>query len=276
MKKGKSLLLVVFLFVIGLCPSLSFVRALDNTNENEEPTGEIVAEATKYYKTVTVLSNSNMMMTADLGEVSSFTTEVTEEEFENAPTDEEKAEAEAEASLSPQDTFSNYSTETTYKKLSSIISKPSNYYFKYTGILTWKNMPKVRSYDIIGLGYYASMKAGTPELTNSYCLTNGTCGTLMGYYAYSGQNGVAAMFNLPSGTLSSLSQKIEVEMEKSNPSSTIISQVCVADYSHAVKTITYSNAKNFKVDVGGITLLNGISSYYDTMPSVSSTWEGRW
>lgn len=92
---------------------------------------------------------------------------------------------------------------------------------------------------------------------------------------YNGANGVAAMFHLPSGTLSSLSQKIEVEMVKSNPSSTIIKQVCVADYSHAIQTITYSNAKNFIVDVGGITL-KGIDSYYDTMPAVRSTWTGTW
>lgn len=272
MKLVKNYFIVALLFFsIGFSITISKVKALDYSELNLDPGEEVVAETTKYYKTVTVVNNSKMMMKADLGTVSSFTTEVTKEEFDNAPTDAEK-----ESGISTQDVFEDYGTETNYKKLSSIISKYGSRYFRYRAILEWKNMPKTRSYDIIGVGFYASVKiASTIDLYNEYCREDGTCANADGYYIYNGLNGGAAVFHLPSGDITSLKQTLLVEVEKTNPNSTIIEQVCVADYSHATKTISYNNAKKFKVDTGGITL-NGVESYYDTMPTAPARWEGTW
>ena len=44
---------------------------------------EVVAQTTKYYKTVTIYNNSGVLRNANMGEMSSLTTEVTKEEFDN-------------------------------------------------------------------------------------------------------------------------------------------------------------------------------------------------
>ena len=84
------------------------------------------------------------------------------------------------------------------------------------------------------------------------------------------------MFYLPSGSLSSLKQTLEVEVEKTNSSSTIVEQVAVGDYSHATSSISYSNAKKFYVDVGGINLDSSIEGYYDSISAARATWTGTW
>ena len=269
MKRLKNRYVVMLILMFCFTLSMSKVKAIDYSELNLAPGEEVVAETTKYYKTVTVISRSDLMIKANLGEISSITTEVTKEEYDNAPTDEE-------LKMAPRDVYENYSTETAYKRLTSIITKYSNESYRYRAILEWKNIPKTRSYDIIGVGFYASVKvAATIDLINEYCRSANDCDETQGYYPYEGLNGGAAVFRLPSGTLTSLKQTLLVEVEKRNPSSTIVSQVCVADYSHATKSISYDRAKQFYVDTGGITL-NGIKSYYDEMGTANAYWEGTW
>lgn len=252
----------VLAFIILFITCIATVNAEAITNE-DEVVNEVVAETTKYYKTVTILNNSEIMTVAGMGELSSFTTEITKEEYENADSD----------GISPQ-----ASVTTNYKKLTSTISKFSSYYYEYSASLTWRNIPKTRSYDIIGVGYYASVKlAGGIEYNQSYCNVDGNCySENAGYYNYRGSNGYGAMFHLPSGSLTSLSQSISILVEKTNPDSTIIEQLCAADYSHAQKTVAYSVAKNFAVDPGGIKLLGDNYSYYDSIDTADAVWRGTW
>lgn len=252
----------VLAFIILFITCIATVNAEAITNE-DEVVNEVVAETTKYYKTVTILNNSEVMTAAGMGELSSFTTEITQEEYENADDD----------GISPQS-----SVITEYKKLTSTISKYSTKHYKYSASLTWRKMPATRSYDVIGIGYYGSVKlSGGIEYKQSYCNVDGNCySENAGYYNYRGSNGYGAMFHLPSGSLTSLSQSISILVEKTNSSSTIIEQVCAADYSHAQKTISYSLAKDFTVDTGGIKLLGDNYSYYDSINTASTTWEGTW
>lgn len=252
----------VLAFIILFITCIATVNAEAITNE-DEVVNEVVAETTKYYKTVTILNNSEVMTAAGMGELSSFTTEITQEEYENADDD----------GISPQ-----ASVTTDYKKLTASISKYNSYYYKYNASLTWRNIPKTRSYDIIGIGYYGSVKlAGGIEYKQSYCNVDGNCySDNAGYYNYRGANGYGAMFHLPSGSLTSLSQSISILVEKTNSSSTIIEQICAADYSHAQKTISYSNAKDFVVDSGGIQLGDNSYSYYDSIDTASAIWKGTW
>ena len=76
-------------------------------------------------------------------------------------------------------------------------------------------------------------------------------------------------------TLKSLSQKLYFDVAKKSNSSTIVSQVAVADYAHASKSISFSNSKKYTVGLSGI-VLNGINTYYSNMNYAKATWSGSW
>lgn len=235
----------------------------------EEDEGKIVASEEKYYKTVTVLNNSSVLQRANLGEMSSITTEITKEEYNNAP-------VENNSNARTSDDYTDMTVETTYKKMKSTIRE---YYgdYRYKNVLTWKNIPSTRSYDIIAIGYYASVQpASDIFFEQDYCTSSSSCYTTSSYYEYNGANGSAAMFYLPSGTLTSLEQSLRVDMKKTNSSATLVSQVAAADYAHATSSISYSNAKKFTVNIGGIQLNDSIEDYYDTISVARATWEGEW
>lgn len=253
----------VLAFIILFITCIATVKA-EAIIEMDDSVNEVVAETTKYYKTVTILNNSEIMTAAGMGELASITTEISEEEYMNAPID----------GISPQSS----SVTTDYKKLTSTISKYSTKHFKYSATLEWRNMPATRSYDIIGIGYYASVAlAGGISYKQSYCNVDGNCySENAGYYVYKGSNGFGAMFHLPSGSLSSLSQSVSILIEKTNENTTIVEQACAADYSHATKTISYNTAKDFTIGMAGIKLGNSSYTYYDSMNAATAYWTGTW
>ncbi len=261
MNSKKILIIVLALFIA----CISNVKAEELLESSELELDEVVAETTKYYKTVTILSNSSLMRSANMGEVHSITTEISEEEYNNVPEN-------SNTDISPQ----AQTTETSYKKLTATISKHNVNYYKYAGTLTWKQIPSTRSYDIIGLGYFGSVKlANEISFTQKYCTTDDVCGSGAGYYQYKGNNGSGAMFHLPTGSLKSLSQSIHIYVQKTDPNSTVIEQELDADYAHATSTISYSAAKDFYIDTGGIKLVSNYY-YYDSMNEATARWTGTW
>lgn len=248
---------------------LFMLLILPITVSAETEDGTIVAEKEKYYKTVTILSNSDVMMRANLGEVSSITTEVTKEEYDNFDPNEN-------SNISTKG-YVDSTIETNYKKLTTTIRNNGTYYYRYKAVLTWKNFPATRSYDIIGIGHYGSVKiADDVGFNQDYCMSNGNCYNGSPYYSKTGANGSGAVFYLPSGTLTSLKQTVQFDVEKTNESSTIIEQIAVGDYSHATSSISYANAKKFSVDTSGIYLESSILSYYDEINPATAEWTGTW
>ena len=77
--KNRYVVMLILMFCFTL--SMSKVKAIDYSELDLAPGEEVVAETTKYYKTVTVISRSDLMIKANLGEISSITTEVTKEEY---------------------------------------------------------------------------------------------------------------------------------------------------------------------------------------------------
>lgn len=236
--------------------------------ENEEM--ELVAENVKYYRTVTVLNNSEVMRNSNLGEVTSFTTEVTEEEYNSVDVDSYNNSNNSRG-------VSEEIIETTYKKLHTTIYTHYSIY-RYKATLDWKLIPSTRSYDIIGIGHYATVKiSGEVDFLQSYCRSNRASDCYEGttYYSKSGRNGSGAMFKIPSGTLTSVRQVVEFDVEK-NISGNVTSQLAVGDYSHATSSINIFDAENFSVDCSGIILDSAIEDHYDTIPSSDAYWTGTW
>jgi len=215
---------------------------------------QTIATGVKYYKTVSILPYNSEY-------IESTTYEISEEEYNRADDEPDR---------------NNVIIETTYKKLSVTITQSINSY-KYKAKLHWKKIPKVRSYDIMSLGYYASVTPSIdPEFKQEYCNVDGNCYETHTHYLKTSTTGLGAMFHLPSGNLSSLDQTFQVIVVKANSNATIIRQRATADYSHATKTISYNNAKKFDADIGGISLDSTILTYYDGISIAETTWNGTW
>lgn len=260
----KRILSIFALFLFLAIPLMADAK----TNDYVDNEGyKLVSTNEKYFKTTNVIKKSNIeMFNNSLNEndiILSYTTEVSKEEYDNFSDKEEM-----------QTYGSSNVVQTEYKKLTvSILENGSRY--KYTAVLDWKKMPAVRSYDIIAIGFYQSVKVTNMQNETYYCLTNGNCTSETSNKPKITSVGAGTVFKLPSSTsVKSLKNTLTLYIDK-NVNTTIIEQMAVADYSHAKKTISLANAQNYSVDLAGITL-NGITSYYDTTPSVTTNINCNW
>lgn len=238
----KALILVLFLSL--LIPNISYAK---ETNDSD-----ILYQSTKYYKTV-INKNENQII--------SNTMEISQQEYDNYK----------------QISNPKASVETIYKKIISTISVNGNYY-RYKANLNWKSIPSNRSYDILGIGFYSSVKVKNNNVyfSQNYCLTSGSCYTTYTHSPQIFNKGAGTTFHLPSGNLSSLSEEFYFDVEK-NTNSTIINQMAAADHSHAIQSISLTNAKKYTVSgSAGIVLNSSITSYYDAINPAIEYWSGSW
>ena len=100
---------------------------------NKDIEGQLVAKNNKYYKTIYTDLAGN-----------SYSTEISENEYNNQ---------------SSIDTRGTVSTE--YKNMVTTITKLTST-FRYKVTLNWRQMPSVRSYDIIGIGFGDNVYISSP------------------------------------------------------------------------------------------------------------------
>lgn len=218
---------------------------------------DIVAYDVKYYKSI--LINSSSLTT--LYSHNYLTFEISEDEYNLA---------DSKASLLS-------TTITDYKKMETTISSSGKQYV-YNVKLTWKKMPKVRSYDIIGIGFLPSVTIdGNVSFIQQYCTSSTDCTTNTSGTIKMSNTGVTAVFKLPNSTsYTSMNQSLSFKVKK-NTTSSIIKQVAAGDYSHAISSITSSNTSYHSINsIDGIVLAQNISNYYDSINSAIATWSGSW
>lgn len=253
MKKKIIILLLTLSFIIP-----NSANAL-SINEETQVDTNIVSQTVKYYKTVS-RNNNILLSTSTDNNIDSYTVEISKEEYETA-----------NSSIQ----FNSAYVETTYKKLTSTILQNGSKY-RYKAELNWKKFPSTRSYDIIGIGFYPSVKLSSTIYFNQYyCISGGNCYTLSKYTPQTFSSGIGASFKVPEGNLTTLKQTLYFDVEKSS-SATIIKQIAAADYSHATKTVSETNAKKYTVDTLSIDLDSSISGSYDAISTATATWNGSW
>lgn len=151
----------------------------------------LLSSTTKYYKTI---YNTTSIMN-NIGD-NGITIEISEYEYERSSLLEPYALSESE-----------------YKKLTTNIYSSGSAY-KYEAVLDWKKMPKARSYDIIGIGFYNSVTVdGALSFKQKYC-SSSSCKTSTSHTEKNKEFGASAVFKLPSGTLSSLTQTLSFKVKK--------------------------------------------------------------
>lgn len=238
--------ILIAIIVILILPNIVFA---ENIEEDV-----LLSSTTKYYKTV----YNNVSIMNNIGD-NGITIEISEYEYESA------------SLLAPYAL-----SESEYKKLTTNIYSSGSAY-KYEAVLDWKKMPKARSYDIIGIGFYESVTVdGGLSFKQKYCSSSTSCKTSSTHTGKIGVNGASAVFKLPSGTLMTLTQTLSFKVKKAG-NYTIGDQKAVGDYSHAQSSITESLAKEHSVNPdSGIILSSSASSKYDELRAAVATWNGTW
>lgn len=251
--KRKSLILLIVLMSM-LVP----FTANAMTSEDEYGPAKLdVIENTKYYKTIIVLNNQEMLSNVE-GQNLSITTEITEEEFNNTNI------------ASPYESTTNNAST---KKLTIRLEKYNSYY-KYTAIAEWKLFPSLRTYNTLGIGHYSSVKnQATPDFEQYYCISGSGCHTqTAGYYIKKTNNGSAATFYLPSGTLTALKQTFTSIVTKTDSTSKVIEQKAVASYGEATSDISYNDAKDYLINTSGLQYNNN----KNIVMNANVYWNGSW
>lgn len=138
------------------------------------------------------------------------------------------------------------------------MSMSCNTYCLVAVTLKWINLPRIRSYDILGV-YLDNV---TPIQINKVRVNTNKGKSEYSYDKYE-TNGVGTSFKLPSDvTYLDISQIFLIENKGS----------IKASYQHARKTITSVNSKKYsfsKSGIGGVFKFNtGIQDYYDCMVGV--------
>ena len=249
----KKIIILMFSIFI-LMPVVTFANQDDDFKE--------VAVDVKYYKTVTIYNNASNINYLTSYPVST-TYNITKEEYYSSD----------DNNVNVQPLSSTY-VETTYKRLTTSISSNGSYY-RYKAVLYWKKIPKVRSYDIIGIGRYGSVKVkGTPSFSLKSC-TSEKCTTTASAVKMNFTNGSGASFKIPTGSLISLQATYYYDVEK-NTDATILTQKAYGDYSHATTTVTSAESQKYQVSSIGISLDSAVYNKYDTIDTATATWTGSW
>ena len=247
-------IVVVLIALFAIMPNLIFA-------EEQKQGFELLVQEEKYYKTT--YYNGYVDGIDTLSQPSFMTEEITQDEYNsyNYVTD----------SMSRVSSY--ISTE--YKKMTiSILSNGS--YYRYKVVLDWKKMPKIRSYDIIGIGHNSNVKiVGTPTFNLKYCTSSSNCTTSTSSTKQTFSNGAGASFKLPSGTFVTMQATYFYDVAKSG-SSTLYSQTAYGDYSHATSSVTASQAMQYSVNNSGIVLDSSITNSYDTINTAAVSWSGTW
>lgn len=249
-----------FSFFVFICPIVALADDIEKGDSN------IVSITEKYYKTTTVLSNVQTSLLSENGsngKYISYTEEISEKEYENFDGNEN----------SPSSSL--MTVETTYKKMITSIEKNGSYY-RYKVQLNWKNMPKIRSYDVIAIGHYASVEPRSSiYFSQKYCTSLNDCTTSTSSTIKRTSTGTGAVFKLPSGDFMSLSQVLYFDVQKA-VDATVIRQKVVGDYSHATEDISSSIANSFEINLNGITFSATNEEYFDDINTAVASWEGSW
>lgn len=259
-------------------------------NKNKNLQSELLLVDTKYYKTTTIYeytnNNTNSFLNNNMLESNNFKTivnnnflrlektyseEISKKEYENAKN---------ASIMSTMDANPNI-VETSYKKLSTSISKNGDYY-RLKNDLTWKNMPKVRNYDVFGIrnNTYMSPVSGSQYSKLSYTIKNNCSGTSSNHYkSYSSNSdrwkkdtdGYGLSFELPEDTISyyswgGLGQPTTCPCINPPAFGTSISRT-----NDAVKLSSYMYFDVAKIGAGKVNVIDAFGSYQHATTKISSS-----
>jgi len=226
---------------------------------NKDIDATLISEEDQYYKTTNKIKNGNKISTFKL---------ITENQYHNE---------------TKNYNYISYGydgiVETEYKHMHTSIIKIDEYQYRYKITLNWLKIPKVRSYDIIGIGIqpaYVKINSSIYAKQN-YTYKNGTIKESITCIPIESKNGGSAIIKLPKGKIKKLSSYLYFNIKKVNDNNIVTHMEAGGDYAHAIKQTSYKNALKHTINYSkGIQLEHKIQKYYDGINVATASWYGIW
>ena len=161
----------------------------------------------------------------------------------------------------------------------STISNIDEDYMQYRVDVYNYDIPTTRSFDIYGIGIDNDKVhvASAVECKQSWEYTSGSSDYSLGCYPKTQATGGSAMFELPTGSLSSLETYISFYVAKLPNVGTVHSLQAVGDYAHAVSSVSNSVYYHYTVDISGVGVYSPYAASYDTFNTPSPAgFIGTW
>jgi hypothetical protein len=225
---------------------------METFNANKDLEATLLAREDKYFKTVYPTYGN------------AYTVEVTEEEYNNSDNN--------KLSLRGEQT-------TPYKHIVTTISANSNKY-RYKISVTWRQIPSVKKYDIIGIGYEDLVHIYNSVIYFGYFYsTSGSdYSSTMCFDQKVTDYGATTVYKIPEGiTLTGLASTLYYDVVKDAGVGTLTSLWMCGDYAHATSTsVTSSLAAQHSISYGGIGLGSNNISLYDAIPCTYANASVNW
>ena len=223
---------------------------METFNANKDLDATLLASESKYYKTVYPVYGQ------------SYTVEVSEEEYNDN----------GKEILRGQQT-------TQYKHIVTTISANSNKY-RYKISVTWRQIPSVKKYDIIGIGYEDDVHIYNSIVYFGYFYsTSASDYSSTQYYDQKVTSvGATTVYKIPEGiSLTGLAATLYYDVVKDTGAGTLTSLWMCGDYAHATSnSVTSTIAAQHGISYGGIGLGSSNINLYDAIPCTYANASVNW
>ena len=233
-------------------------------NKNKDVEATIAAQSINHYVKVSYLQN---------GIKKEYYEVVTEDEYNgrliNPGTSIQSVSGNYYTGLVATDDFATVST----------ISNIDDNYMQYRVDVYVYDIPSTRSFDIYGIGIDNDKVqiASLIDCRQSWLYTNGSSDYNEACYPKTESTGGSAMFELPTGNLSSIDTFISFRVSKKLNVGTIHTLQAVGDFAHAINTVSNSVYNHYTVNVGGIGVYSPYSISYEQYATPSpAVFNGTW
>lgn len=277
MKKKKSRKLkYIFIGLLGFMSFLSVSQAATYTNYNN-----IVIKEDEYSNLINLGFSSDEIYYMDLNtfnnnkNLNAILLTKNIKYYKSNTFNNESTEITANEYFLSKENTTRGTVNTEYKNMVSTISLNGSKY-RYKVSLSWKQMPKIRSYDIIGIGFSDNIKIDSSVYFNYYyCNSSGTCTTKSEYFdKKSISTGGSAVFKFPREAVS-MSATLFYDVAKKN-NDTINNITMCGDYSHATSNVSINNISDYTININGLVLGSSIYNKYDSIPCAKTTLNVNW
>lgn len=220
---------------------------LDTFNANKDLDATLLTSETKYFKRVYT------------GYEIGYDVEVTEDEFYN------------------HDDLTRGTQVTEYYTVVTTISAVNNDY-RYKISVSWSNMPSVKKYDIVGIGYGQALtvKNSVVNFVYYYTYSSGSTYTSSQYYDRKVNSaGATTVYKIPENIVG-LSLMMYYDVVK-NTNNTYTNLSMCGDYAHAKSnSVTVTLAAHHGISYGGIGLYSDNINLYTAIPCTYGTASVNW
>ena len=219
---------------------------IETFNANKDLDATLLVREDKYFKTVYPAYGN------------AYTVEVTEEEYNNS----------GKLSLRGEQI-------TPYKHIVTTISANGN---KIS--VTWRQIPSVKKYDIIGIGYNQNVHVYNSIVYFGYFYSTSASdySSTLYYDQKVVDYGASTVYKIPEGiTLVGLASTLYYDVVKDTGTGTLTSLSMCGDYAHATSTsVTSTIAANHSISYGGIGLAASNMNLFDAIPCTYANASVNW